>query len=285
MRIDAALGDARAAGIDRLDAQLLLAQVVGQSRAWVIAHGDDVLDGVQYAAWLRLKTRRCAGEPLAYLLGKIEFYGLELAVDRRVLIPRADTETLVDWAVALLRQHASGEPPPTVLDLGTGSGAIALALRASCPDAQVTAVDASGEALALAQDNARRLGLEVEFLAGDWWSAVAGRRFDLAVANPPYIAAGDAHLPALRHEPLAALVAGADGQDDLRAIIGGALAQLHPGGWLLLEHGHEQDAAVRALLGAAGFGEVQTRRDLAGRPRVSGGRSPAGSRPGAAGGQ
>ena len=285
MRIDEALGSARAAGIDRLDAQLLLARVVGQPRAWVIAHDDAVLDGGQEKAWRRLAARRSSGEPLAYLLGEVEFYGLRLAVDPRALIPRADTETLVDWAVALLRRLPGSDPGPTALDLGTGSGAIALALQTTCSRARITAVDASPKALALARENAIRLGLGVEFVRGDWWAAVCGRRFHLAVANPPYIAAADDHLPALRHEPVSALVSGADGEDDLARIVAGAEAHLHRGGWLLLEHGHEQGPSVRAMLVAAGFLDVQTRCDLSGKPRVSGGRIPDDGAPWTDGGQ
>jgi release factor glutamine methyltransferase len=159
-----------------------------------------------------------------------------------------------------------------VADLGTGSGAIALAVQAGCPGAIVCAVEHSAQALAIARANGQRLGLPVQWLAGDWWAPLAGRRLDLVLSNPPYIAAGDPHLPALRHEPESALVAGADGLEDLRRIVAAAPAHLHPGGWLLLEHGHDQGAAVRALLVDAGFEAISTRRDLAGLERCSGGR-------------
>lgn len=275
MQVGEALRRARTAGLDRLEAQQLLAHACGAPRAWLIAHGESLLDEQQAAAWQRLLERRSRGEPLGYLLGRVEFYGLELAVDPRVLIPRPDTETLVDWAVERVQASADRAAPLEAVDLGTGSGAIALALRSACPQARLTAVDASTAALALARQNADRLALPVEFLEGDWWQAVGERRFDLAVANPPYIAAGDPHLPALRHEPQAALVSGADGADDLRRIVARAPAHLRPGGWLLLEHGFDQAELVCALLVAGGFEAVQTRRDLAGRPRASGGRSPA----------
>ncbi|MFT4194264.1 peptide chain release factor N(5)-glutamine methyltransferase, partial [Ottowia sp.] len=215
-----------------------------------------------------LAARRLAGEPVAYLTGEKHFHGLRLQVDARVLDPRDDTETLVDWALALLPASA----PCRVLDLGTGSGAIALAVAHQRPRARVTAVDASADALAVARGNADRLGQALDLRHGDWWAPVAGERFDLVASNPPYIAEGDAHLPALAHEPRQALVSGADGLDDLRRIVAGAPAHLAPGGWLLLEHGWDQAAAVRGLLAAAGFAQVQSRRDLGGVERCSGGR-------------
>jgi release factor glutamine methyltransferase len=206
-----------------------------------------------------LCARRAADEPVAYLTGQKGFYGLNLQVDARVLDPRPDTETLVDWAL----ERLAGHPAPRVLDLGTGSGAIALALAHARPDATVLAVDASADALAVARANAERLRLPVQFAQSDWFSAVPGP-FDLIVSNPPYIAERDPHLPALRHEPLAALVAGADGLRDLRAIAAAAPTHLVPGGWLLLEHGWDQAEAVQTLLRTQGFEEVQTRNDLAG---------------------
>ena len=190
-------------------------------------------------------------------------------MDARVLDPRPDTETLVDWALELLAPLAA----PRVLDLGTGSGAIALALQHQRPDAQVSAVDASTDALAVAQANAARLGLAVQFARGDWLRGVAGQ-FDVIVSNPPYIAAADPHLAALRHEPLQALASGADGLDDIRSIVAQAPTHLQPGGWLLLEHGWDQAEAVQALLRAAGGEQVQSRKDLAGIARCSGGQWP-----------
>jgi release factor glutamine methyltransferase len=203
---------------------------------------------------------------VAYLTWHKEFFGLGLHVDARVLVPRPDTETLVEWALEVLQD----KPTPRVIDLGTGSGAIALAIQQARPTAQVEAVDRSADALEVARANAGRLGLPVVFRQASWLQGAG--RYDLVVSNPPYVAAGDPHLPALRHEPLEALVAGADGLDDLRAITAAAFAHLRPGGWLLLEHGFDQAAAVRDLLVAAGLAEVASRNDLAGIPRCSGGR-------------
>lgn len=250
---------------------MLLLHLLGRplhDRAWLLAHDTDALSPACAPQWQALVQRRLAGEPVAYLTGCKPFHGLLLHVDARVLDPRDDTEVLVDWALDVL--PASG--PPRVLDLGTGSGAIALALAHQRPDAQVAAIDASEDALAVARANAVRLGLRVDWHHGHWLAPVAGERFDVIASNPPYIAEGDAHLPALAHEPRAALVSGADGLDDLRHIIGTAPAHLAPGGWLLLEHGWDQAAAVRALLVAAGFGAVQSRQDLGGAERCSGGR-------------
>jgi len=238
-------------------------------RAWLLAHDTDALDPAVHAQFLALCQRRTAGEPVAYLTGRKEFYGLPLQVDARVLDPRPDTETLVDWALEVIAPL----PAPSVLDLGTGSGAIALALQHQHPTAQVLAVDASADALAVAQANAQRLALPVRFLQGHWLAAVPGR-FEAIVSNPPYIAAADPHLAALIHEPLQALASGTDGLDDIRTIIAQAPAHLQPGGWLLLEHGHDQAGAVRALLQAQGFAQVQSRNDLAGIARCTGGQWP-----------
>jgi release factor glutamine methyltransferase len=267
-----AIGVARAAGLERLDAQLLLGHVIGRDRAWLLAHDDEPLPALQQAQFDALVTRRREGEPVAYLLGEKEFHGLALQVDARVLVPRPDTEVLVDWAIELIRHDLAGIQHPTIVDLGTGSGAIALAVKHDCPAAVVTASDASADALAMAQANAQRLGLAVEWVQGSWWSALPGRHFDLALSNPPYIAAGDAHLEALAAEPLAALTPGPSGLEALREIVAGAGTHLRPGAWLLLEHGFDQDEAARELLRAAGFSDVQTRHDLGGQPRCSGGR-------------
>jgi release factor glutamine methyltransferase len=271
--VSAALQAATAQGLPRLDGQLLLLHVLqrGEDRAWLITHDQQELTADQYARWLHLLERRVAGEPLAYLVGHKEFFGLSLAVDARVLIPRPDTETLVEWALALL----AAVPTPRLLDLGTGSGAIALALAHQRADAEVHALDASAEALAVAQANARQLGLDVCFWQGHWLNAHPGRPgYDLIVSNPPYIADGDAHLPALVHEPRSALTAGADGLADIRTIIEQSSDWLRPDGWLLLEHGHDQAAAVRQLLLHAGYTQVESRRDLAGIERCSGARKP-----------
>ena len=268
--LGAALRQLQTGGLPRLEAQMLLLHALGQppqARAWLLAHDDDALPADAATRLHALATRRLAGEPMAYLTGEKHFHGLRLRVDARVLDPRDDTETLVDWALALLPADA----PRRVLDLGTGSGAIALAIAHARPQARVTAVDASADALTVARANAGRLGLAVTLHHGDWLAPVAGEVFDLIVSNPPYIAEGDAHLPALAHEPRSALVSGADGLDDLRRIVATAPAHLAPGGWLLLEHGWDQAAAVRALLTDAGFTQVQSRRDLAGIERCSGG--------------
>jgi len=264
-----ALAQAARLGLARLDAQLLLLYVLGRTdaeRSWLIAHDDEALAPDHEARYLALCHRRADGEPLAYLTGSKEFFGLPLQVDARVLVPRPDTETLVEWALERLGKI----PQPRVIDLGTGSGAIALAIQSARPDAQVEAVDRSADALAVASANAQRLGLPVRFRQADWLDGAG--RYHLIASNPPYIAAADLHLAALRHEPGSALVAGSDGLDDLRAIIAAAPAHLEPGGWLLLEHGWDQAPAVCALLQVAGFADTMSRTDLAGIVRCSGGR-------------
>jgi len=273
--VDAALREARARGLERLDAQLLLGHVLGQSRSWLMAHGDDVLSAGHASAYASLVARRAAGEPFAYLVGEREFHGLTLAVAPAVLVPRPDTETLVDWALGLLQGELLDAPAPAVLDLGTGSGAIALAVKSGCPRALVWAGERSADALAVARGNAARLSLDVRFAQGDWWDALAGATdapvFDLVVSNPPYIAADDPHLADLAHEPLSALVAADNGLADIRAIATGARGRLRTGSWLLFEHGWEQADAVAAILAQAGFGRIATRRDIEGRPRCTGG--------------
>ena len=341
----------RDSGLPRAEARRLLASLSHQPLTWFMAHGDDPADPDLATRFQTLAERRRAGEPLAYLLGQQEFYGRPFAVSPAVLIPRADTETLVETALEqllLLRQqrHAvdapgaedpalvsppaqthtcreqssanaqallsktssrPAHPPLSLLELGTGSGIIAITLALQAPDTDVHAVERSPEALAVAQQNATALGASrIHWHPGSWWQALAcptdgneatenaataaqttspitapqghptdalARRFDLIVSNPPYIAANDHHLQQgdLRFEPPQALAAGPDGLDDLRIIIGGAPAHLNPGGWLLLEHGYDQEAPVQALLRNAGFADVFTRRDLAGQPRVSGG--------------
>lgn len=264
--------------LPRAEARRLLAYLTGQPLTWFMAHGDDPADPDIATRFQALAKRRRAGEPLAYLLGQQEFYGRPFAVSPAVLIPRADTETLVEIALeqlARLRRQRCAVPL-SLLELGTGSGIIAITLALEAPDTEVHAVERSPEALAVAQQNAKALGADrIHWHAGSWWQALASpRRFDLIVSNPPYIAAGDHHLQQgdLRFEPPQALAAGPDGLDDLRIIIGGTPAHLNPGGWLLLEHGYDQEAPVQTLLRDAGFADVFTRRDLAGQPRVSGGR-------------
>jgi release factor glutamine methyltransferase len=270
MRVAEALALARSLGVARLDAQLLLAHHLQRPRVWVLAHDEEHLGAERVAAYSADLQRRARGEPLAYLLGEREFHGLVLHVTPAVLVPRPETEVLVDWALELLAGRTA-----SVVDLGTGSGAIALALRHRHPTAAVTATDASLAALAVAAGNAQRLGLAVEFVGGDWWQAVAGRRFDLALSNPPYVAGDDPHLEALSDEPRAALTPEGDGLAALRRIVVEAPARLYPGAWLLLEHGHDQAPAVQQLLVRRGFEAPQTRQDLAGLPRCTGARWPA----------
>jgi release factor glutamine methyltransferase len=257
-------------GLDRLDAQLLLLHALGRpahDRAWLVAHDTDALPATVQAAFDAGVQRRLAGEPVAYITGHKEFFGLDLQVDARVLVPRPDTETLVEWALELMPTSCS------VIDLGTGSGAIALALKHQRPDARVSAVDASNDALAVARANAQRLGLKIEFAPGNWLEGVR-ERYHLIVSNPPYIAEADPHMDQLGHEPRQALTSGPDGLDDIRTLIVQAPAHLLPGGWLLLEHGWDQARAVRTQLEQAGFTDVQSRKDLAGIERCSGGRTP-----------
>lgn len=276
LRIADALRQAAVMGLDRVDAHALMAFLMGQDRAWLIAHDDQPLTPPQAQTWAALCQRRAAGEPVAYLVGQQAFHGLVLTVTPAVLIPRPDTEVLVDWALDCL---AALPGRPRVLDLGCGSGAIALAIQAACPRAVVTAVDLSPAALAVAQANAHRLGLPVRCLQGSWLSPVLGEQFELIVSNPPYIAQGDPHLPALRHEPLSALTSGAQGLDDLRQLCAEAPKHLVDGGWLLLEHGWDQAPATAELLRGQGGQAIAHRRDLGGHLRCSGAQFRAGARP------
>lgn len=258
-----------ASGLPRLEARALLEAATGRDRSWLVAHGDEPLPFAAVGEFLRLAALRRAGRPLAYLLGEREFRGRMFRVDDAVLIPRPETEGLVDWALEL--------PGPRVVDLGTGSGVIAISLALDRPDWTVVGVDASARALATARANAIRLGARVEWRQGDWWTALApGSKYDLVVSNPPYIAAGDEHLARgdLPHEPAMALVSGETGLEAIRTIIARAPQWLAPGGWLLLEHGHDQADAVAGLMRAAGFVDVTVRRDLAGLERLCGGRRP-----------
>ena len=254
----------------RREAQVLLGHVLGASRAWLSGHGDDKADEPTAAAFRDLVERRRIGEPIAYLVGEREFYGLGFRVTPDVLIPRADTETLIDVALEKLVPGVVHD----VLDLGTGSGCIAIAIAHERPAARVTAVDISAAALAVARQNAATTGVTVEFVEGRWFEPLAQNRFDVIVSNPPYVAAGDAHLQLgdLRFEPAMALISGKDGLNDIRAIVAGAAAHLRTGGWLLFEHGHDQADVCRNLLLDAGFEEIVNCADIAGLPRVAGGR-------------
>jgi release factor glutamine methyltransferase len=249
----------------RLDAELLLMRLLGVNRAALYARPEFELPADVSAAFFAFVSARGRGLPVAYLTGEREFFSRAFRVSPDVLIPRPDTESLIEAALQLKLPAAA-----RVLDLGTGSGAIAVTLALECPDWDVTAVDASEAALVVARDNAARLNAVVRFARGDWYDAlVAGDRFDLVISNPPYIAAQDAHLGQgdVRFEPRGALVAGEDGLADIRRIIAGASAVLADGGWLMVEHGHEQGVAVRELAVAAGFRPVRTQHDLAGRER------------------
>lgn len=256
----------------RADAEILLAQQLSLSRAQLFARGSTVLTPDEVAAYQQRLARRSQGEPVAYITGSQGFWTLDLQVSPAVLVPRPETELLVEWSLECLKHLAE----PCLADLGTGSGCIALALAHERADAQVQGVDLSPQALALASLNARRLGLErVRWVPATFSEFLeSARDLDLIVSNPPYIAAADPHLPALRHEPQMALTDGADGLRWLAEIIASASRALRPGGWLLLEHGYDQATAVRGLLAAAGFAQVQSRRDLAGHERASGGQRP-----------
>jgi len=257
------------AGLMPVDAQVLLAHALGVDRAWLIAHATDEIARDRADAFFALARRRREGEPVAYLTGRREFHGLDLRVTPAVLVPRHETETLVD---AML-ERLPADRALRVVDLGTGSGAIALAIAHARPSAQVIATDLSDDALAVARDNAARLGLaNVAFAQGSWYGALSeeAAAFDAILANPPYVAHGDPHLVEgdLPHEPAVALSPGGDGLDALRVIVAGARSRLASGGWLAVEHGHDQSDEVRELFAAAGFAGVEARRDLAGIPRV-----------------
>lgn len=271
-RLDALLRDA-GTRIDPVDAQWLLVHALGKPRSWLYAHGDDIADAALVARFEALVARRVAGEPVAYLTGRRAFWRFDLAVTSATLIPRVETELLVELALARLPQDRELR----IADLGTGSGAIALALAHERPRACVVATDASDAALAVARGNAHALGIgNIEFRRGDWLAPLAGERFELIASNPPYIASDDPHLGVgdLRHEPAAALASGCDGLDAIRAIVRAAPTHLVTDGWLLLEHGLEQGRAVRDLLDGAGFVAVATEPDLEGRDRVTLGRMP-----------
>ena len=263
----------QAAAIDRVDAEWLLAHALERPRAWLFAHAGDQVPAEAAQRYTALLARRAAGEPVAYLTGEQGFWTLELEVSPATLIPRPETELLVELALARI----PGGSATRIADLGTGSGAIALAIARERPRAHVIATDASEPALEVARRNAARNRIaNIEFRHGDWLAPLAGERFDLIASNPPYIAEGDPHLGEgdLRFEPPAALSSGLDGLDAIRRIVRDAPLHLLPGGWLLLEHGWGQGAAVRALLAEADFSEVETARDLEGRDRTTFGRWP-----------
>lgn len=255
---------------ERIDAELLLLHVVQKPRSWLFTHADDVLDGDIQATYAALVKRRAVGEPVAYIVGRRGFWSLDLEVTPATLIPRPETELLVELALQRLPFDAAC----SVADLGTGSGAIALAIARERPRARVIATDASTAALAVAQRNAQRHAIgNVAFVHGDWLVPLAGQRFDLIVSNPPYIEAADPHLTQgdLRHEPASALASGSDGLDDIRSIVRDARVHLHPDAWLLFEHGWNQGEAVRQLLADAGYAGAFTAQDLERRDRISGG--------------
>ena len=256
-----------------IEINLLCQQVLDVNRAWLITHESDALLPNQQTQIDALLNRRLVGEPIAYILGMREFYGLPLKATPATLIPRPDTETLVEVALDKIALHENLK----VLDLGTGTGAIAFAIAKSCPQAQVTAVDFSAEALFVAKENVQNLGLErVRLLQSDWFSSLQGEKFDVIVSNPPYIPEDDAHLTQgdLRFEPITALASGQDGLDDIRCIVQAAPNYLNPNGWLMLEHGYDQAERVAALLKVHGFDEISHAPDLSGILRVTSGTMP-----------
>jgi release factor glutamine methyltransferase len=283
VRLEAALG--LDAATSRIEVQMLLQSVLKAPRSYLLAHPEQILDAQQQTTYDTLLLRRLQGEPVAYLLGEREFFGLNFKVTPATLIPRSDTELLVELALSRIPQtppslplsreeQGAGRSAFRVLDLGTGSGAIALSIAHARPDVAMTAVDASEDALEVARENARRLGVaNIRFLRSDWFSALDGQRFDLIVSNPPYIASGDVHLTQgdVRFEPLSALASGADGLDDIRSIVGKAAAYLESGAWLLLEHGYDQASQVREIFQHHGYGEIFSAKDIAEINRVSGG--------------
>lgn len=257
----------QASGVSVAEARALLAHRTGRAREWLIAHPEHEIDAETAASFLADAARRRRGEPLAYLVGEREFYSRRFVVNPGVLVPRPETEVLVRLAV----QRAAGLPAPGVLDLGTGSGCIGITLALEMTGAAVVASDISGAALEVARANAKNLGARVAFVQGDWYAAVQGR-FDLIVANPPYVAPADPHLAELKYEPAQALAAPDQGLACLRRIVAGAPPYLNAGGWLLVEHGYDQAAAVREMFAAAGFDTISTTRDDAGIERVTSGR-------------
>jgi release factor glutamine methyltransferase len=267
--VGAALQTARQS-IPLSEARLLLGYLLGKNLAWIEAHRDDALLAEaeeRFAAWV---ARRVQGEPVAYLLGLREFYGRDFSVGPAVLIPRHETELLVELALAKMSKYSE----PSVLDLGTGSGCIAITLALEAPQSKVTALDASAQALVIARQNSTVLGAKLTVLEGSWFKPLSGSRFDLIVSNPPYIKAGDPHLGQgdLRFEPASALSSGADGLDDIRAIVAAAPDHLQPGGWLLFEHGYDQANAMLDVMERGGFTAIEQHRDLGNIVRATVGR-------------
>ena len=254
----------------RLDAGLLLGFVLQKNSAWLLAHGEDELPLPSQVKFLELLERRIAGEPIAHIIGSRGFWTLDLWVTADTLIPRPETELLVELAIA----KCASDKKLRILDLGTGTGAVALAIASDCTNSEVLAVDKSAAALLVARENARRNNLPTEFIQSDWFEALADKKFDLIVSNPPYICNDDPHLSLgdVRFEPLTALASGLDGLDDIRLIIAQAPQYCLPGAWLMIEHGFDQGEAIRALFSNAGFSHVETARDLEQRDRVTTGR-------------
>lgn len=278
------LRQAQLIGLNPLEADILMLQSCAQdlnNRAWLRLASDQAVSAEVAHTFIAFCRRKLNGEPVAYITGRKEFYGLDLSINTSVLDPRPDTECLVDWALEVLPAPSPNTPPPSLADLGTGSGAIALAVAGQRPDVSVWAVDASADALAVASHNAQRLQLSVTFLLGNWLRPLVDHSIpvDVLVSNPPYIREDDPHLPALVHEPRQALVSGADGLDDIRHIVTHAPQVLKPGGWLLFEHGFDQADAVAQLLTQRGFESVQSRKDLAGHLRCTGGQWPRAAKP------
>jgi release factor glutamine methyltransferase len=256
----------------RLEAQLLLQTAAKVDRAWLISHENEALEANIHAEFQALLTRRLQGEPIAHILGHREFYGLDLTVTADTLIPRPDTETLVEAALEKIPENVNR----SILDLGTGTGAIALAIAKNRPQAEVVGVDASQAALKIAQQNAKKLGIaNVQFITGNWFDNLADERFNVIVSNPPYIAQDDIHLSQgdLRFEPLSALASGADGLDDIRHIVANCLIYLKPQGWLMLEHGYDQAEAVADMMADTGLVDISTLKDLGGNDRVTMGKN------------
>ena len=253
----------------RLDAELMLGFVLQKNSAWLLAHGDDELPLPSQVTFLELLERRIAGEPVAHIIGSRGFWTLDLRVTADTLIPRPETELLVELAIA----KCASDKKLRILDLGTGTGAVALAIASECKNSEVLAADKSAAALGVARENARRNNLQVEFIQSDWFEALADKKFDLIVSNPPYICNDDPHLSLgdVRFEPLTALASGPDGLDDIRLIIAQAPQYCLPGAWLMIEHGFDQGEAIRALFSNAGFSHVETAQDLEQRDRVTAG--------------
>lgn len=279
MTVKQALASAHPMGIEPLDAQLLLLFALGRTsreRAWLLAHDEDTILPDEQNQFLALMQRRAIGVPIAYLTGEKEFYGQPFTVDKRVLVPRPETELLVDWALELIDQQPKNTQQ-NLLDLGTGSGIIAVTLKRQCPDLHVTAIDSSHDALIVAQLNASDLlppGQSIRFLQGHWYSPLQQEQFDFIVSNPPYIAQNDTHLEALTHEPQQALISGDDGLDDIRQIIEQSKKYLRHGGHLMIEHGYDQAQITQQLMVSAGLTMVETRNDLAGIARATKGTNP-----------